>query len=98
MAHSGFKQGWSGTSGCFPCAICGRKTRNIGQSSNHLCGHCDEWTATENSLYDDGQSMTTEEKATAEAHILKNKLEAAKRGGSREAIGLPIAPVNQAKN
>lgn len=95
MAHSGFKQGWAGTSGCFSCAICGRKTRNVGQASGHLCGPCDEWTMTENSLSDDGHGMTAEEKATAEAYILKNKLEAAKRGGSREALGLPVLPDNQ---
>ena len=58
MAHSGFKTGFPGTSGCFVCELCKRKTRNTGQVSKHLCGSCDEWTMAENSLSDDGASMT----------------------------------------
>lgn len=89
MAKSGFKSGWQGQSGCFACAICGRKTRANNQVSGHLCGHCDDWTMAENSLNDDGAHMTEKEKADSMAFILKNKLEAAKRGGNRQALGLP---------
>lgn len=81
MAHSGFKQGWKGTSGCYSCELCGRKTRNVGQTSNHLCGNCDEWTMTTNSLNDDGLHMSAEDRKAAQDYILKNKIEAAKRGG-----------------
>ena len=89
MAHSGFTTGYPGRSGCFKCNICGRKTRNVGQMSKNMCRHCDEWTMTENSLNDDGPHMTPQDRAEAEAYILKHKLAAAKLGGNREALGLP---------
>lgn len=88
MTHSGFKTGFPGKSGCFQCEICERKTRNTGQMSDHLCPPCDEWTMTENSLNDDGPHMTAEQITQAKAYILKNKLEAAKRGGNKVRLGL----------
>ena len=98
MAHSGFKTGHKGQSGCFTCEICQRKTRNTGQCSRHLCGNCDEWTMAENSLNDNAHWTTDEEKNETKAFILKEKLTAAKRGGDRMALGLDPKPTNEPKN
>ena len=95
MIKSGFKTGFPGKSGCYSCEICSRQTRANNQISDHLCTHCDKWTNAENSLSDDGSRMTEKEKSAVVAHILKNKLEAAKRGGNLAALGLPAAlPAN----
>lgn len=90
MAHSGFKASWPGISGCFQCQICGRKTRNVGQMSDHLCGPCDEWTMTTNSLSDDGLGMSDVQRKKMQDYILKNKTEAAKRGGDLSKLQVAI--------
>ena len=88
MAHSGFKASWPGQSGCFQCQICGRKTRAVGQMSGHMCGPCDEWTMTTNSLNDDGLGMDDSQRKDMQDYILKNKIEAAKRGGDLSKLQL----------
>lgn len=88
MAHSGFKASWPGQSGCFRCELCGRKTRGVGQMSSHLCGPCDEWTMTMNTLNDDGLGMPVAERQAMVEYVLKNKVEAAKRGGDLSKLQL----------
>jgi hypothetical protein len=75
MALRHFKRG----SGCFACAVCGRKTRVTTQDSYTLCAECWELAGIENSiLYGCG---TPEEYAEEVAELIA----AAVKKGSNEA-------------
>lgn len=90
MARSGFQSRW-GAGGVFNCGICKRRTRHVDQGMSHLCPQCDEWTAAENSVNDgnyDGEPPEELKRALDRIQALKE--EAAKRGGSRESLGLEI--------
>jgi hypothetical protein len=87
---STFRRGFgSRPGGTYECGECGRLTRRTVEGQTHLCGQCDERTMIENAINDGNYSgLPAEDLAKAEAEILRLKQEAAKRGGSRERLGL----------
>lgn len=75
--------------GVFECNICARRTRHAGQGMDNLCPQCDEWTAMENGINDGNyEGEPPEELQRALDRIQALKEEAAKKGGSRVALGL----------
>jgi predicted ATP-dependent serine protease len=90
MANNRFSRR-GGVGGVFNCGQCGRRTRHVGQGMAHLCPQCDEWTAAENAVFDGNYTdLPPEELDGAKAQILKLKEAAAKKGGDRAMLGLPL--------
>jgi len=83
-----FRRSIGGTSAVFECGACRRRTRRTNQGNSYLCPQCDEWSMQENGILDGHYSNDPKGLAHTEAVILRLKEEAAKKGGSRERLGL----------
>ena len=71
--------------GCYPCSLCGRKTRHTGEQSigSELCPQCYELCGMDNYCNDNGESPEAAGYVKSRDRMIG---EIAKRGGNAERV------------